>query len=105
MKKLDGDAFDRARAVIGPLHQRASAGQRGLFYFDESGFRPNQPIKYGWSLIGQVRSVKPRAHRQRVNVPGVLRQDGKPVSCTQQRPTVRNDVIGCNGFAQTEVFA
>lgn len=79
LKKLDGDAFDRARAVIGPLHQRASAGQRGLFYFDESGFRPNQPIKYGWSLIGQVRSVKPRAHRQRVNVPGVLRQDGKPV--------------------------
>ena len=30
---------------------------------------------------------------KRVNVPGALRQDGKLVWCTQQRPTVRNDVI------------
>jgi transposase len=40
-----------------------------------------------------VRSVEPQAHRQRVNVLGALRQDGKLVWYTQQRPTVRNDVI------------
>jgi hypothetical protein len=64
-----------------------------LFYFDESGFSPNPPIQYGWSRFGQVRSVEPQAHRQRVNVLGALRQDGKLVWCTQQRPTVRDDVI------------
>ncbi|RYF42614.1 MAG: IS630 family transposase [Cytophagaceae bacterium] len=92
-KKRDADAFDRARAIIRSLHQRALAGQCELFYFDESGFSPNPPIQYGWSRIGQVRSVEPQAHRQRVNVLGALRQDGKLVWCTQQRPTVRNDVI------------
>ena len=40
-----------------------------------------------------MRSVAPQAHRQRVNVLGALRQDGKLVWCTQQRPTVRDDVI------------
>jgi transposase len=40
-----------------------------------------------------VRSVEPQAHRQRVNVLGALRQDGKLVWSTQQRPTVRTDVI------------
>jgi transposase len=75
------------------LHKRALAGQCELFYFDESGFSPNQPIQYGWSHISQVRSVEPQAHRQRVNVLGALRQDGKLVWCTQQRPTLRNDVI------------
>ena len=40
-----------------------------------------------------MRSVEAQAHRQRGNVLGALRQDGKLVWCTQQRPTVRNDVI------------
>ena len=40
-----------------------------------------------------MRSVEPQAHRPRVNVLGALRQGGKLVWCTQQRPTVRNDVI------------
>ncbi|MET0961757.1 MAG: IS630 family transposase [Noviherbaspirillum sp.] len=76
------------------LHQRALAGQCELFYFDESGFSLNPPIQYGWSRIGQVHSVEPEAHRERVNVLGALRQDGKLVWCsTQKRPTVRTDVI------------
>jgi hypothetical protein len=40
-----------------------------------------------------VGSVEPQVHRQRLNVPGTLRQDGKLVWCAQQRPTVRTDVI------------
>jgi hypothetical protein len=85
--------IERLKVSIRSLHQRALAGRCKLFYFDESGFSPNPPIQYAWSRIGQVRSVEPQAHRQRVNVLGALRQDGKLVWCTQQRPTVRNDVI------------
>ena len=40
-----------------------------------------------------MRSVEPQAHRPWVNVLGALRKDGKLVWCTQQRPTVRTDVI------------
>jgi hypothetical protein len=40
-----------------------------------------------------VRSVEPQSDRQRVNVLGALRQDGKLVWCAQQRPTVRDHVI------------
>jgi hypothetical protein len=79
--------------VIRSLNQRALEGRCELFYFDESGFSPNPPIPYGWSRIGKARYVEPQAHRQRVNVLGPLRQDGKLVWSTQQRPTVRDDVI------------
>ena len=60
---------------------------------DEPDFSPNPPVQYDWSRIGQVCSADPQSHRQRVNVLGALRQDGKLVWCTQQQSTVRNDVI------------
>jgi hypothetical protein len=62
-------------------------------YFDESGFRPNPLLQCGWSRIGETRFVEPLAHRQRVNVLGVLRHDGKLIWAAQQRPTTREDVI------------
>ncbi|MDQ1923398.1 transposase, partial [Massilia pseudoviolaceinigra] len=37
--------------------------------------------------------MEPQAHRQRVNVLGALRHGGELVWTTQQRPTVRDDVI------------
>jgi transposase len=61
--------------------------------FDESGFSPNPSLQYGWSRIGETRSVEPLAHRQRVNVLGALRHDGQLIWTTQQRPTRREDVI------------
>lgn len=64
-----------------------------LLYFDESGFSPNPPVQYGWTRIGQTRSVEPLAHRQRVNVLGALRQDGQLIWATQQKATTRHDVI------------
>ena len=62
-------------------------------YFDEAGFSPNPSLQYGWSRIGETRSVEPLAHRQRVNVLGALRHDGQLIWTTQQRPTRREDVI------------
>ena len=50
-------------------------------------------MQYGWTKIGQTRSVEPLAHRQRVNVLGALRHDGQLIWTTQQRPTTRDDVI------------
>lgn len=79
--------------MIKGLHRRALDGQCELLYFDESGFSPNPPVQSGWSRIGQSRCVEPQGHRQRVNVLGVLRQDGQLRWETQQRPTVRDDVI------------
>jgi transposase len=76
------------------LDQLARAGQCELLFFDESGFSPNPPLQSGWSPIGQTRSVEPLSHGERVNVLGALRHDGKLVWKTQQRPTVRDDVIG-----------
>ena len=64
-----------------------------MLYFDESGFSPNPSLQYGWSRIGETRSVAPLAHRQRVNVLGALRHDGQLIWTTQQRPTKREDVI------------
>jgi len=77
------------RALAGLDQER----QCELLYFDESGFSPNPPVQYGWSKIGQTRSVEPLAHRQRVNVLGALRHDGQLIWTTQQRPTTRDDVI------------
>ena len=62
-------------------------------YYDESGFSSNPPIQYSWSRAGKARSVEPQSHRQRVNVLGALRQNGKLVWRAQERPTVRDDVI------------
>ena len=76
------------------MDQLARAGQCELLFFDESGFSPNPPLQSGWSLIGQTRSVEPLSHGERVNVLGALRHDGKLIWKTQQRPTVRDDVIG-----------
>lgn len=64
-----------------------------MLYFDESGFSPNPSLQYGWSRIGETRSVEPLAHRQRGNVLGALRHDGQLIWKTQQRPTRREDVI------------
>lgn len=72
----------------------AHAGQCELLFFDESGFSPNPPLQSGWTPIGQTRSVEPLSHGERVNVLGALRHDGKLIWKTQQRPTVRDDVIG-----------
>ena len=69
------------------------ANQCELLYFDESGFSPNPPIQYGWSVVGQSRTVEPQAHRERVNVLGALRHDGALFWSAQQRPTSRDDVI------------
>ena len=76
------------------MDQLARAGQCELLFFDESGFSPNPPLQSGWSPIGQTRSVELLSHGERVNVLGALRHDGKLVWKTQQRPTVRDDVIG-----------
>ena len=76
------------------MDQLARAGQCELLFFDESGFSPNPPLQSGWTLIGQTRSVEPLSHGERVNVLGALRHDGKLIWKTQQRPTVRDDVIG-----------
>jgi transposase len=79
--------------VIGALGRRDHEQQCELLYFDESGFSPNPPVQYGWTQIGQTRSVEPLAHRQRVNVLGALRHDGQLIWTTQQRPTRCEDVI------------
>ena len=79
--------------MIASLSQLDQNSQCELLYFDESGFSPNPPVQYGWTQIGQSRAVEPQAHRQRVNVLGVLRHGGELVWATQQRPTVRDDVI------------
>lgn len=76
------------------MDQLARAGQCELLFFDESGFSPNPPLQSGWTPIGQTRSVEPLSHGERVNVLGALRHDGKLIWKTQQRPTVREDVIG-----------
>ena len=36
-----------------------------LLYSDESGFSPNPTVQYGWTRIGQTRSVEPLSHRHR----------------------------------------
>jgi hypothetical protein len=79
--------------VIGALCQIDREQLCELLYFDESGFSPNPPVQYGWTRIGQTRSVQPLAHRERVNVLGALRHDGQLIWNTQQRPTTRGDVI------------
>ena len=79
--------------MIGALAGLNQEQQCELLYFDESGFSPNPPVQYGWSRIGQARSVEPLAHRQRVNVLGALRHDGQLTWTTQQRSTTRDDVI------------
>lgn len=79
--------------MIEKLGQLDREQQCKLLYFDESGFSPNPPVQYGWTRIGQPRSVEPLAHRQRVNVLGALRHDGELIWTTQQRPTTRDDVI------------
>ena len=86
-------AFERASKVIRELGRLDREQRCELLYFDESGFSPNPPVQYGWSRIGQTRSVEPLAHRQRVNVLGALRHDGQLIWTTQQRPTTRDDVI------------
>ena len=79
--------------MIGALGRLDHEHRCELLYFDESGFSPNPPVQYGWSRIGQTRSVEPLARRQRVNVLGALRQDGQLMWTTQQKSTTRNDVI------------
>jgi hypothetical protein len=79
--------------VTGALDGLDQEQQCELLYFDESGFSPNPPVQYGWSRIGQTRSVEPLAHRQRVSVLGALRHDGQLTWATQKRPTTRDDVI------------
>lgn len=69
------------------------AKQCELLFYDESGFSLNPPVQYGWSVIGQSRTVEPQAHRERVNVLGALRHDGELIWSAQQRPTSRDDVI------------
>lgn len=79
--------------MIGELGRLDREQRCELLYFDESGFSPNPPVQYGWTRIGQTRSVAPLAHRQRVNVLGALCHGGQLIWTTQQRPTTRNDVI------------
>lgn len=79
--------------MIGALGRLDREHRCELLYFDESGFSPNPPVQYGWTRIGQTRSVEPLAHRQRVNVLGALRHDGQLIWTTQQRPTTREDVV------------
>ena len=75
------------------MNALAQEGTCELLYFDESGFSPNPPLQYGWSQLGQSRCVEPQSHRQRVNVLGALRHDGKLIWCAQQKSTVRDDVM------------
>ena len=86
-----GEVQPAGRVCAWPALDREQ--QCDLLYFDESGFSLNPPIQYGWTSIGQTRSVEPLTHRQRVNVLGALRHKGQLIWTTQQRPTVRDDVI------------
>lgn len=79
--------------MISSLCQLDQDRQCELLYFDESGFSPNPPLQYGWTQVGQSRAVEPQSHRQRVNVLGALRHGGELMWATQQRSTVRDDVI------------
>lgn len=79
--------------MITSLRQLAVAGQCELLCFDEAGFSPNPPVQYSWSRIGQTHCVQLQSHKQRVNVLGALRHDGKLIWNSQQRTTVRDDVI------------
>lgn len=92
-KKRDQKAFEHASKVIDAIAELDQEQQCKLLYFDESGFSPNPPVQYGWGKIGQTRAVEPLAHRQRVNVLGALRYNGRLTWTTQQRLTTRNDVI------------
>lgn len=71
----------------------AHEGKCEMLYFDESGFSPNPPLQYGWSLVGQTRCVEPQSHKQRINVLGALRHSGELIWRAQQKSTVRDDVI------------
>lgn len=71
------EAFEHASKVIGALAGLDQEQQCKLLYFDESGLNPNFPVQYGWSRIGQTRSVEPLAHRQRVNVLETLLHDDR----------------------------
>jgi hypothetical protein len=93
LKKSSQEAFERASRVIAELGLFDREQQCELLYFDESGFSPNPPVQYGWTRIGQTRSVDPQAHRQRVTVLGALRHDGQLTSATQQWPTTRDNAI------------
>ena len=75
----------------------AQEGRCELLYFDESGFSPNPPLQYRWSKLGETRCVEPKSHRQRVNVLGALRHDGKLIWCAQPKSTVRDDVMAFFG--------
>lgn len=85
--------FEHASKVIGELRQLDRDYRCELLYSDESGFSPNPSVQYGWTPITQTRAVEPLAHRQRINVIGALRHDGRFIWTTQQRPTTREDVI------------
>lgn len=71
----------------------AHEGKCEMLFFDESGFSPNPPLQYGWSLVGQTRCVEPQSHKQRINVLGALRHSGELIWRAQQKSTVRDDVI------------
>lgn len=73
--------------------QQAQAGQLALCFFDESGFSPNPPIQYGWSVLGQTRTCTPGSHRQRVNVLGCLQKGVRLVWEAVTQPVRRENVI------------
>ena len=50
--KLDNATFERAEDIVVSLKGMERAGQCDLLYFEESGFSPNPPLQYGWTLIG-----------------------------------------------------
>lgn len=64
-----------------------------MCFFDESGFGPNPPVQYGWSLRGQTRACTPGAHHQRINVLGCLQKNVQLAWETVTHPVKRADVI------------
>lgn len=64
--------------MIGALDRLYREQRCELLYFDETDFSPHPLERYGWTRIGQTRSVEPLlAHRQQVNLPGAARQGGQ----------------------------
>ncbi|MFO0888225.1 MAG: IS630 family transposase [Isosphaeraceae bacterium] len=83
--KQDPAKAERAARVVDNLEARAAAGRLKLYYLDECGFSPTQPVGSSWALPGQRKLVEYEAPQgRRVNVLAAYRPHG---------PTPRLDVF------------
>lgn len=71
-------------------------GQQALWYFDESGFSPSQPVCYSWALPGQRKHIPyEHARGRRVNVLAAYRWGPAPqlVYQVETRTLTGEDVL------------